>query len=173
MLMKKKLPTFFLFLLGALGGCVSSAPPKRPLDLPFSQVYPASFDTVWSATAQTLDIYSILRIDRDSGLLETDFLDFRNNRGLYEHPEQPDILESIRYRLKIRLSKGIVAQSGQVATRVQVVKELSENRNFISDWERVPTDQIEEKVLLYRIGQRVKITEALRRKALGSKEALN
>jgi hypothetical protein len=165
-----------LLSLFALGfgpwACVSSAPPPRPLDLPFSQVYPATFETVWAASAQVLDVYSITRIDRDAGLLETDWSEFRHNRALYDLPGQNDVLESVRYRIVVKLSKGIVAQTGDPAVRVQVLKELSENKNFVSDWERVPSDEIEEKVLLYRIGQRIRIAEALRRKSAGSKESL-
>ena len=154
-----------------LGGCVSSAPPKRPLDLPFQKVIPSTYETVWAATTQVLDIYSVVRIDRDAGLIETDWSDFRFNRALYENPDAPDYLESVRYRLKLRLSKGIVAQTGSPAVRVQVTKELAEHKNFLTDWQRIPTDQVEEKVILYRIGQRVRVAESLKRKSQGSKEA--
>jgi hypothetical protein len=74
----------------------------------------------------------------------------------------------VRYRLKIKLSKGIVSQTGEPAVRVQIVKELAEHRNFISDWQRVPTDEIEEQVMLYRIGQRLRVGEALKRKTTGA-----
>ncbi len=155
-----------------LSACVSSAPPPRPLDLPFTQVYQSTFDTVWSASAQVLDIYSITRIDRDAGLLETDWSEFRHNRALYDLPSQDDLLENVRYRVIIKLSKGIVAQTGEAAVRVQVLKEMSENKNFIKDWERIPSDSVEERILLYRIGQRIKIAEALKRKSSGSTESL-
>jgi hypothetical protein len=151
--------------------CVSSAPPPRPLDLPFDRRYAASFDTVWSATSQVLDIYAVVRIDRDAGLIETDWTEARFNKALYDHPEFKDIMESVKYRLKVKLSKGFIAQTGKPATRVQIVKELSEGRNFISEYDRVPTDQIEEKILLYRIDQRIKIAEMLRRKSVGSKNS--
>jgi hypothetical protein len=155
-------------LMFSLGACVSSKPPPRPLDLPFSKVYQATFDTVWAATTQILDIYSVVRIDREAGLIETDWSEYRHNRSLYDRPNQPDYLENVKYRLKIRLSKGMVAQTGEPAVRVQVVKELAENKNFFLDWQRIPTDQYEEKVLLYRIGQRIKIAEALKRQSAGS-----
>jgi len=167
---KKVAASLLIWILFA--GCVSSTPPPRPLDLPFTQVYPSTFETVWAASAQVLDVYSITRIDRDAGLLETDWSEFRHNRALYDLPGQNDILESVRYRMVVKLSKGIVAQTGDPAVRVQVLKELSENKNFIADWERIPTDEVEEKVLLYRIGQKIRIAEALKRKSTGSRESL-
>lgn len=158
--------TMSLLLLSA---CVSSAPPPRPLDLPFTQVFPGTYETVWRATTQVLDIYSVVKIDREAGLIETDWSDFRYNRGLYQHPDRKELLESVRYKIKIRLSKGLVAQTGEPAVRVQVLKELQEHRNFVLDWEGVPTDQVEERVLLYRIGQRIRVEEAARRKSFGTK----
>jgi len=172
-MMKKFFESFVFLLLCSFTcsflGCVSSAPPKRPMDLPFTQVFPGTFDTVWGATTQVLDIYSVVKIDREAGLIETDWSDFRFNRALYDHPDKEEYLESIRFRIKIKLSKGMVAQSGEPAVRVQVVKELAEHKNFLLDWQRIPTDEIEEKVILYRIGQRLRIAETLKRKTMGAK----
>ncbi|MBS1985603.1 MAG: hypothetical protein JST16_15680 [Bdellovibrionales bacterium] len=156
-----------LTLLGA-GGCASNSVSKRPLDLPFYQVYQGTYDSVWNATVRVLDIYSITVASRDAGLLQTEWSDFRYNRELYEVPDKIDHLEEVRYRLKIKLSKGIVSQTGQPAVRVQVTKELEEYKNFFTDWQRMPTDEMEEKVILYRIGHRIRITDALKRKTVGS-----
>ncbi len=145
---------------------------KRPLDYPFWKIYPGTYDTVWNATVRVLDIYSITVASRDSGLLQTEWSDFRYNRELFENPDKAEHLEEVRYRLKIKLSKGIVSQTGQPAVRVQVTKELEEYKNFFTDWQRIPTDEFEENVILYRIGHRIKIADALRRKSTGSKEPL-
>lgn len=166
--MKLRTATLLASVL-ALSACVSSAPPKRPLDLPFTQVYLATYETVWNAVNSVLENYSVVRIERDAGIIETDWAQVRFNTALYEIPDKEEFLESVKSRIKIKLSKGLVAQSGQPAVRVQVVKELSEYKNFVLDYERVPTDTIEERVILYRIGQRIRIAEALRRKSRGSK----
>ena len=158
-----------LTVVASLTACVSSAPPKRPLDLPFTQVYLATYETVWNAVNSVLENYSVVRIERDAGIIETDWAQVRYNTALYEIPDKEEFLESVKSRIKIKLSKGLVAQSGQPAVRVQVVKELSEYKNFVLDYERVPTDTLEERVLLYRIGQRIRIAEALKRKSRGSK----
>ncbi len=152
-----------------VGACASSKPPPRPLDLPFTAVIPGNFETVWNATVRVLDIYSITVATRESGLLQTEWSDFRFNRELYEHPDRDEFLEEVRYRLKIKLSKGIVPQTGEPAIRVQVTKELAQYKNIFTDWERLPTDQIEENVILYRIRQRMRIADALKRKSVGSR----
>ncbi len=159
-------------LLATLGACSSTPNKNRPLDLPFDRIYLGTYDSVWNSTVRVLDIYSITVASRDSGLLQTEWSDFRYNRELYENPDQQDHLEEVRYRLKIKLSKGVVSQSGQPAVRVQVTKELEEYKNFFTDWQRKSTDEFEEQVILYRIGHRLKIAEALKRKSTGSKETL-
>ncbi len=154
-----------------LGGCASSRPAKRPDELPFFRLYVGSFDTVWNATVRVLDIYSITIANREAGQLQTEWSDFRHNRELYDHPEQNDSLEEVKYRLKIKLSKAFVTQTGEPAVRVQVVKELTEYKNIQTDWIRVPTDYFEENVILYRIGQRLRIAEVLKRKSTATATA--
>jgi len=163
-----KYSVLLLVTLHTLSACVSTQPPKRPLDLPFAKIYEGTFDTVWESTLSVLDIYSITNSNRESGLLITDWMDARNNKALYENPDTPEHLEQVRFRLRIKLSKGLVAQTGAPAVRVQVVKELEDYKNFYLDWQRIPTDQYEEKVILYRISQRLKIAETLKRKSTGS-----
>lgn len=161
---------FFQLLL--FSGCVSqtSIKDQRPLDYPFFKVFPATYDQVWDATVRVLDIYNIARANREAGLLQTEPADYRNNPDLFEDPDRNPKLEEVRYRLKIKLSKAYIQETQEPAVRVQVVKELSKYTNIFSDWERVPTDQLEEKVILYRIGKRLEITRALQKKTLGSKE---
>lgn len=156
----------------AISACSSIDKKKRPLDLPFEKVFLGTYDTVWNATVRVLDIYSITVASRDAGLLQTEWADYRYNRELYDHPDRAEHLEEVRYRLKIKLSKGIVNQTGKPAVRVQISKELEEYKNFFTDWRQVPTDEFEEKVILYRIGHRLKIAEVLRRKSTGSKAPL-
>lgn len=156
---------FGLGTLLLLTACATSQPPKRPVDLPFSRVYVGTYDTVWTAAIKVLDIYSITVANREAGQLHTEWSDFRHNREMYDHPEQSDALEEVKYRLKLKLSKAVVTQTGEPAVRVQVLKELLEYKNIQTDWIRVPSDTFEENVILYRIGQRIRIAEVLKRKA--------
>jgi len=151
------------FLVLFLCSCASSAPPPRPLDLPFSKIFVGDYDTVWGAVVSVLDIYSIAKARRESGHLETEWSKSRFNTDLYDHPIREKYLEEIKYRLKVKLAKGRVADSKQTAIRVQISKELSQYKDFVNGWVRIPTDHLEEKVLLYRIGQRVKIEKRLKR----------
>ncbi|MBP7845435.1 MAG: hypothetical protein KA116_11555 [Proteobacteria bacterium] len=145
-----------------LASCVSSQQPPRPLDFPYARIYLGSFNDVWSATVRILDLYSITVANREAGLLQTEWVETRFNSELFKYPDNEPRLEEVSYRLKIKLSKAFISQTGQAAVRVQVLKELKEYKNFFSDWERVATDGYEEKIILYRIGQRLAILNAQR-----------
>jgi hypothetical protein len=136
---------------------------ERPVDLPFSYIYEASFEDVWAAAVHVLDIYSIIEASRDSGLLKTSVTPYTHNQGLYDHPDQSDRLDEVRYSINVKLSKGLGAQSGNSAVRVQVTKVMERYRNLLTEWERIPTDTFEEKVILYRIRQRLRIIKEIRR----------
>lgn len=150
-------------------GCVSSAPPKRPLDYPVSFIFLGSFDDVWNSTVRVLDKYAITVANREAGQLQTDWSNYRFNPELYDHPDSNDPPEEIRYRLKMKLSKAYVTETKEPAVRVQIVKELEVYRNFYLDWVRVPTDLNEERVLLYRIQQKLRIERELKKMSQGSK----
>lgn len=153
-----------LILLVIVGACASAKPPPRPIDLPHSRIFVTTFEDVWSATVQVLDIYSIVEASRESGLLRTETSSFANNAGLYEHPDKDDRLDQVRYYLTIKLSKGLVSQTGKNAVRVQVTKVYEKYGNLLTDWERIPSDEHEERVILYRIGQRLRIGAAVKRR---------
>jgi hypothetical protein len=142
--------------------CVAK-PPPRPIDLPFSRIFVATYDEVWNATVAVLDNYSIISASRESGELKTEFTRAWFNSAVYEDPEKVDLLDEVRYKIEIRLSKGLVSQSGRSAVRVQVVKRLEKYGNLVTDWQRIPTDHVEEQVLLYRIGQKLRIQKSVQR----------
>jgi hypothetical protein len=157
-----------LVFVSFLSSCVSSQPPPRPLDLPYTFIFEGRFEDLWRATVSVLESYTITVANRDAGLLQTDWESQRFNPDLYEHPEIPILMEEVRSRLKIKLSKAVMNDTGAPAVRVQISKEFEVFKNFFSDWERRPTDGFEEQVLLYRINQNLKIINAKRRQSLGA-----
>ncbi len=157
-----KIIAVFVVLMG-LSACASSKAPPRPLDLPFSRVYTASYDEVWNATVNVLETYTIIEASRESGVLKTDYSSEWYSSALYVDPDKVDRLDQVRNKLSVKLSKGLVSQTGQNAVRVQIVKQLEEYGNLVTDWQPIPTDQAEENVILYRIGQRLRIARAIKR----------
>lgn len=144
-----------------LGACVSAKPPPRPLNYPYSHRYKATYDEVWNAAVTVLESYTIVEASREAGVLKTDWEDAWHNTTLYTDPDKADRLDEVRYRINVKLSKGLINQTGQTAVRVQINKELEKYGNLVTQYQRIPTDSSEEKILLYRIGQRLKIARAI------------
>jgi hypothetical protein len=142
----------------------------RPIDRPYSYIFEASFEDVWTAAVAVLDIYSVVEASRDSGLLKTSVTPYTHNQGLYDHPDQTDRLDEVRYSIQVKLSKGLVAQSGESAVRVQITKLMERYQNLMTEWERIPTDSLEERVILYRIRQKLRIIKEIRRAKANSQE---
>lgn len=168
--MKRCLTWSLLITLCAmpLASCVSSTPPKRPLDYPVSFIFLGNFDDVWNSTVRVLDKYAITVANREAGQLQTDWSNYRFNPELYDQPDTNEFPEEIHYRLKIKLSKAFVTETKEPAVRVQIVKELEVYRNFYLDWTRIPTDLNEERVLLYRIQQKLRVERELKKLSQGS-----
>lgn len=156
--------------LMALVSCTSSKAPPRPMDFPFSRIYVATYDEVWNSTVAVLDNYSIISASRESGELKTEFTQAWFNNLVYEDPEKQNLLDEVRYKITIRLSKALVSQTGRSAVRVQVTKHLEKYGNLITDWQRIPTDQVEEQILLYRIGQKLRIMQSIKRERTKQKK---
>lgn len=159
-----------LLILVTLSACQSRLPQERPIDLPFNKIFESDYETVWNATVRVLDIYSIAVAVRNSGLLQTEWSTTRFNKSLYAYPHKKTFLEDVRSRLKIKLSKGFVSESGKPAVRVQVSKELQQYKNVIVDFERVPTDHFEESIILYRVGRQIEILKATKREKAKQKK---
>lgn len=165
--MIKQWSWFGIFFI--LASCVSSSPPPRPLDLPYTFTFEGGMDDVWRAASSVLENYTITVANKDAGLLQTDWENQRFNPDLFDHPEIVPQLEEVRSRLKLKLSKAKTNDTGKRAIRVQINKELEVFKNFYSDWERNPTDGYEEQVVLYRIYQNLKIINAKKKKSLGAR----
>lgn len=126
---------------------------------PREQVYFAKFEEIWRAVNLVLQPYPLRVSNMDQGMLETDTI--RGDR-VWSAPFKSDAATNGEtYRLTIRVIKG--ALDNRAATKVTIVKEASLQRDFFSDPRPLPSDGMEEKSILYRIGREIQIERALAR----------
>lgn len=117
----------------------------------------APYDSVWRATQLALQYYPIRVNNMDTGTLETDTI-----RGYkaWTPPHNPNQASGgYSYYLSIRLIKGNV--NGSDATKVNIMKHATLSADFFTDPQKLPSDTLEEKVLLYRIGRELQIDKLL------------
>jgi hypothetical protein len=132
-----------------------NAPPK--FYGPREQVYFATFEEVWRAVNLVLQPYPLRISNMDQGLLETDMI-----RGykVWSPPYKSDIASTGEsYHLSIHVIKG--ALDRRAATKVTIVKDTEVQVDFFSDPKNVPSDGLEEKTILYRLGREIQIERAL------------
>lgn len=124
---------------------------------PREQVYFANFEEVWRSVNLVLQPYPLRVSNMDQGVLETDMI--RGNRVWSLPYKTESMMNGESYRLTIRVIKG--ALEAKSATKVTIVKESSLQRDFFSDPRPLPSDGMEEKTVLYRIGREIQIERAL------------
>jgi len=124
---------------------------------PREQVYFANFEEVWRAVNLVLQPYPLRISNMDQGVLETD-----NIRGykVWGPPYKSDVASTGEsYHLTIRVVKGNLER--RAATKVTIVKDTEVQVDFFSDPKNVPSDGLEEKTILYRLGREIQIERAL------------
>jgi hypothetical protein len=124
---------------------------------PREQVFYASFEEVWRAVNLVLQPYPLRISNMDQGLLETDII-----RGykVWAPPYKNDVASTGEsYHLVVHVIKGALEK--RAATKVTIVKDTEVQVDFFSDPKNIPSDGLEEKTILYRLGREIQIERAL------------
>ncbi len=124
---------------------------------PRDQVFYANFEEVWRSVNLVLQPYPLRVSNMDQGVLETD--EIRGNRVWSPVYKTGESSNGETYRITIRVIKG--ALGSRAATKVTIVKDAQLKVDFFSDPKSIPTDSLEEKAILYRIGREIQIERAL------------
>jgi hypothetical protein len=147
----------FLFFAGFLfSGCASLEPEPRILH-PVSKVYHADYQKIWRATMLALEDYPIETEDNEKGSLKTESI---QTETIWKYPfERESALTAAKYTIHIKLIKGAVKSKPMV--KVRILKKILEQKGFIADPKRIPSDGLEEKAILYRILREINIEQAI------------
>lgn len=144
----------------ALGGCALFTPPEENNpNLPHVRVYDSSFDEVWRAIQKALVSYPIQMNNIDQGVIETDFV---KADQVWRAPVQiTKKAISPRYQLSVKVIKGKI--KNRESTRVLLAKKQKLEKDFFSGETALPSDGLEEKVILYRIEREIKLERSMRK----------
>ena len=148
-----------ILLFLSLSGCAlfreNSGPPES--FAPREQTYYANFDQVWRAAQLSLQNYPLRVNNMDLGVIETEAV---KGTRVWSPPHKPDTNQAgLSYSLGVRLIKG--RSEGREAVKVTILKESEQTHDFFSEPHRIPSDGLEEKSILYRIGRELQIEKAL------------
>lgn len=156
--------TLYFALALNLGACAlfeNRAGPK-PEAGPREQVFFGNFDEIWRATQlalQSPNSYPLRVNNMDTGSIETETI---KGSLVWIAPHQTETAGGgYSYRLIVRVIKGNI--EGRSAYKVTISKQATMQRDFFSEPEERPSDGLEEKVLLYRVGREIQIDRAIKR----------
>ena len=134
------------FLAVFLSGCVS-----KPAGEPFyTRLYVGTYDEVWMAALKALNEYPLKLSNKDSGRIVSEVVNGPYNEVVLTYPDPIELPERFRYSLDFNFAK-LVGDDRQPLIRVRVRKGLEKFHDFYTGWLSFPSDGLEERVLLYRI----------------------
>lgn len=145
--------------LALFPGCAIFGAKKPPTVLSRQRVYFAPVADIERAMKQAMVKYPQRVDDPEAGIYETDWIkgDVRF-KPAHQPVTYPD---GYRYRLVVRLVKG--KSTAKPAVKVVVSKQIELQRDFFSEPEAVPSDGLEETLVLYRIQRELSIEKAIKR----------
>jgi len=154
---------FILSFSGLLGCAVfKESRGPDPVAGPVEKVFYGTFEEVWRATQLALQSptsYPLRINNMDTGFLETEPL--KGSLAWRPAHINESYSSGYSYRLVIRVIRGDMA--GNKAFKVSVLKDAQIQRDFFANPEHVPSDGLEEKMLLYRVERELVIDRAIRR----------
>lgn len=148
------------FLLLSISSCttVETRSSKMKLSQVSTQkIFLYSYESVWRA-AQLSIKYPLSINNMDTGKLETEFIPARDGLVL---PQSEPPSSGVKFKIILTLSKG--NQQGESGIRVTVSKQIEKRRDFFSEPEPLVSDQIEEKLILYRMERELLIEKAIKK----------
>ena len=155
----------FYTVLGS--GCASTSdevdPKKLAAEPPPARVFRVPFEVVWRAAQLSLR-YPVQINNIDSGIIETEWV--RASEGYRPpYPTKPPS-PGLRFKLRLVFEKGF--SEGKPSIKVSAIKRQERLVDFFTDPQAVPSDRIEEQLLLYRIEREVKIEDGIKKASLKS-----
>lgn len=139
-------------------GCTSIKAPEQEILSPVSRLFYADYNTVWKAMVLALEKYPIAAENKEKGFIKTAEI---KGESLWQLPFQIKTLPRLKYTLHIQFIKGM--RKKQAIVQVSVLKQITSQKGFIHNPERIPSTGLEEKNILYRIFREININRSIER----------
>ncbi len=118
-----------------------------------NQLFHAPRDEVWEVLVAVLKSYPLKTIDEQKGYIETEIL----GADLFWRAPHQKRLDLSGYSSVIT----VTLDYEKPVTRVFIYKKVYKQRGFISSKEEVPSDLMEENILLYRVARELNVRTRL------------
>lgn len=151
-------------LVGGLAGCMSAYKESvgGDADADYARVYLVDLNAAWTAALDALKSVPLETANRESGVIQTKWVDNTADRNFTESFGPGDFYLKARYRFTVTLGSGFY--NGKPSVKVTINKEQMIQNDVLEGWQHVTSGQgLEERTLLYRIGQIMSVNQRLAR----------
>jgi len=162
--LKVQIWVFLAALSFAQAGCIEKEiASDPPVTEPQSRIFYASYDEVWRAVQLALRKYPIRMNNIESGQLETDYI---KGDKLFTEPVEEKKKFGMRYRILIHAVRGKFED--RAATKIICTKVPEIQRDFFTGYQGIPSNGLEENIILYRVGRFLEMDHVLSKVSSGS-----
>jgi hypothetical protein len=120
----------------------------REVEIP-NKVFKATYTDTWTAVVATINKFDLELQNQESGSIKTKWIDNTLKLNFSDSFGSSDAVKAAKFKLIINVIKGF--QNSKEVTKVTIYKRQLVNQDFLQGWKVIPSDQIEELTLLYRI----------------------
>lgn len=129
------------------------------LEIP-AKVFKADFNQTWQAVLQVMQRFDVAFQNQEAGKIKTRWMDNTLEVNFADSFGSNDKVKAAEFNLLINVAEGF--SYGRKVSKVTVYKRQRVENDFLQGWKEVPTDGIQEKTLLYRIGVWIDMDNKLR-----------
>ena len=156
---KSLVPIIFTLLLAGCGSYEQFEYLTKEVEIP-NKVFRASYSETWTAVVATVNKYDLELQNQESGSIKTKWIDNTLKLNFSDSFGSSDAVKAAKFKMIINVIKGF--QNSQEVSKVTIYKRQLVNQDFLQGWKVIPSDQIQEKTLLYRIERTLSIDRKIK-----------
>ncbi|MBE8221397.1 MAG: hypothetical protein HAW60_01555 [Bdellovibrionales bacterium] len=130
--------------------------PSNPFDTAVKQkvkkTFKENYDILWKIAQQSAQKYPIKKTDYEKGLIFTRWIRLNS---IFKDPSVKTTKSF--YQIRIYITKHLDNKT----STIKIEKQIKSKKNFLSEEVNILSNQVEEKIILYRIVQELKIYKKL------------
>lgn len=125
-----------------------------------SQVYKADRNQAWAAVIKVMNKFDTSVQNAETGYIKTNWIDNTLEMNFADSFGGSDKVKAAKFKLIVNVVKGY--RLSREVTKVTIYKRQLVENDFLQGWKEVPTDNILESSLLYRIDREITIDNQLK-----------
>lgn len=131
----------------------------KEVEIP-NKVFKSTYAETWAAVVSTVNKYDLELQNQESGSIKTKWIDNTLKLNFSDSFGSSDAVKAAKFKVIINVIKGF--QNSREVTKVTIYKRQLINQDFLQGWKVIPSDQIQENTLLYRIERTLSIDKKIK-----------